>query len=61
MVECPNCKGDMRFDRKVRMYVCRNCGLMLTRNELDQFREEKKERPDYIIDEYLEWWQRRKR
>ncbi len=61
MVECPSCGGDMRFDRKVRMYVCRSCGLMMTRNDLDLLREEKRRKEPGIIDEYLDWWQKRKK
>ena len=61
MPECPGCGGDMRFDRKVRMYVCRSCGLMMTRYELDMEREKRYEPEKEYIDEYIEWWQSRRK
>lgn len=50
----------MRYDRAMKLYICTSCGLMLTRDELElrkeqQHREEKSE-----IEEYYEWWIKRK-
>jgi len=61
MPKCPSCGGEMKFDRKLRMYVCRDCGLMLTRLDLDTIRDKKFEKEPDIVTEYLEWWQSRKR
>jgi len=57
---CPECGGIMRYDRAMKLYICTSCGLMLTRDELElrkeqQHREEKSE-----IEEYYEWWIKRK-
>ncbi len=63
MVRCPSCASEMKFDRKIRMFVCKNCGLSLSRFELDLLRDKKYdeyERAD-IVDEYYEWWQSRKK
>jgi len=61
MPECPNCGGEMKFDRKVRMYVCRNCGLMMTRRDLDLLRDKRFDEEKDLVEEYLEWWSSRKK
>jgi tRNA(Ile2) C34 agmatinyltransferase TiaS len=61
MPKCPQCGGEMKFDRNLRMYVCKQCGLMLTRMELDMLREKAYEKERDVAEEYLEWWQTRKR
>lgn len=63
MVVCPECGGEMKFDRKQYLYVCTNCGLALTRSELEKTREEflkqiygdSKDKENYKK-EYLKWW-----
>ena len=60
---CPECGGDMRWDRESRFYVCKRCGLALSRKELDELKEkamdeiipEEKKRKR-MRREYLEWW-----
>ncbi len=49
----------MIFDRSRYAYVCRTCGLTLTRFELDKYRDRKgsrKEDEDSWKKEYLKWW-----
>jgi len=56
---CPECGGEMIFDRSRYAYVCRTCGLTLTRFELDKYRDRKgsrKEDEDSWKKEYLKWW-----
>ncbi len=64
MPRCPICGSDMRFDRRIRMYVCKNCGLTISRFELDLLRDMEYERRESEMvstaDEYLEWWKSRK-
>ena len=62
MPVCPECGGLMRYDRALKVYICTNCGIMLNRDELElkkaakqKFEEEKSE-----IEEYYEWWIKRK-
>ncbi len=60
---CPNCGGEMKYERRIRLYVCKGCGLSLSRMELDALRDKKFDKYDErdIIDEYYEWWTSRKR
>lgn len=63
MPVCPECGGEMKWERNRFMYVCKTCGLALKREELDRIRDEqrrevltedeerKKRRKDY-----LKWW-----
>ena len=37
---CPECAGNMKYDRNARLLVCQRCGLAVTRNELDKMRAE---------------------
>ena len=63
MIVCPECGGEMKFDRRQNMYVCLECGLAMTRHELYQSREqlmkeiygEERNKNDYKK-EYLKWW-----
>ncbi len=55
---CPECGGEMYFDRRRFMYVCRVCGLSLSRFELDKYKDRRrvrKEEEDWRK-EYLKWW-----
>ncbi len=59
---CPECGGLLTFDVSARKFACKGCGLFLSRDELSEMRDRKrdqeydarnknKERGDY-----LEWW-----
>lgn len=60
MPRCPECGGKMIYRRDAKMYTCTNCGLMLTREELDERRKKaaenlREEKRSKAV-EYLEWW-----
>lgn len=68
-LRCPECAGEMKFNRDTRHYVCMRCGLALTRSELDRAREKQREmyRKEKEKDigkekrkDYLKWWLSRK-
>jgi len=64
MPACPSCGGNMRYDRKVRMFICKGCGLSLSKYELDSIRDQRLEKVEEeveVVDEYLEWWMSRKK
>ena len=57
----------MRYDSRLRRYICKSCGLSLTSQELMELRD--KLRPERYVDEdkrkkkrkeYLDWWFTRK-
>jgi len=62
MPACPECGGELKFDRSRYMYVCRACGLSLTRQEYDRAREaraepiEEADERERLRREYLKWW-----
>jgi Zn-finger nucleic acid-binding protein len=66
-MNCPECAGELKFDRNLRIYVCQRCGATWDREDLDvaheklmdeiyggseQAKEEKNKRRK----EYLDWW-----
>lgn len=65
-MKCPECAGEMRYDRNIHRYVCTRCGLALTTEEREKMitdqrdtlyadrdsDEEKRKRRK----EYLNWW-----
>ncbi len=54
---CPECGGEMYFDRRRFTYVCRNCGLALGRFEIYKYGKRKAEkREEDWRKEYLKWW-----
>ncbi|RLF13249.1 MAG: hypothetical protein DRJ68_01585 [Thermoprotei archaeon] len=59
-VKCPECGGEMKFDRQAYRYICRSCGLTLTREELNAMmsrrREEARDEREASRREYLKWW-----
>ncbi len=48
----------MRYDRRLKLYVCTSCGIMLTREEIEARRNSKwrEEEEKSEIEEYYEWW-----
>lgn len=32
---CPECGGELMYNRDTKLYVCRGCGRMFTRDELE--------------------------
>ncbi|MFQ6085435.1 MAG: hypothetical protein ACE5OY_04125 [Candidatus Bathyarchaeia archaeon] len=62
-IGCPECGGEMLYDRKLRSYACKSCGLVMTRQELQEERrrlisrvESDEERRERERKEYLKWW-----
>lgn len=55
--ECPECKGDMYYEASTKHFICKKCGLYVTREDiyaiLDKKRQDKKKSKEA---EYLEWW-----
>lgn len=60
MPRCPECGGKMIYNRSSKTYICTSCGLVLTREQLDEMREsllrEYEEESRSKAKEYLEWW-----
>jgi hypothetical protein len=66
-MNCPECAGELKFDRNLRTYVCTRCGATWNREDLDVAREklmdeihggfeEDKEGKSKRRKEYLDWW-----
>ncbi|MEM0056910.1 MAG: hypothetical protein QXH96_00280 [Candidatus Geothermarchaeota archaeon] len=52
----------MRFDKKIMHYVCKGCGLTVSRYELDLMRERMvEEKETDVVEEYYRWWINRER
>ncbi|RLF15407.1 MAG: hypothetical protein DRJ97_04050 [Thermoprotei archaeon] len=63
MPVCPECGGELKFDRSRYMYVCRGCGLSLTRSEFERMSSSRRRAASKAEDEreqlrrdYLRWW-----
>jgi len=57
--KCPECGEDFLYDKHSQRYVCKNCGLTMTREEYNAVikrRADKPEERDYQRKEYLKWW-----
>jgi ribosomal protein S27AE len=59
---CPECGGSLFYDSPAKRYVCKGCGLYVTKDELltikdklraggDEYKKRKQQQS-----EYLEWW-----
>lgn len=68
MPYCPECGGEMQYISATKRYVCKSCGLSLTRQELFELRQ--KLRPSFRSEEeqhtqerkeYLKWWLSKKK
>lgn len=66
-MNCPECAGELKYDRNRQAYVCTRCGATWKREELDDAHEklldqiyggfdEKKEEKAKRQKEYLDWW-----
>jgi len=58
---CPECAGEMKYNKALRLYVCTSCGLMLTLDEILEESERRRNREKDFKEEYLEWWLSRKK
>lgn len=60
---CPECGSTMMYDISTKHFVCKKCGLYVTREQLQELRwklrsrsvDEKKKKKK-LEDEYLSWW-----
>jgi len=59
---CVECGGVMFYDSSSRHYICKNCGLYITKDQLQDLKEKLKDEGEKLKkkrrkhDEYLEWW-----
>ncbi len=68
MPYCPECGGEMQYIMSMKQFVCKSCGLTLTKQELIEarirlhpdFKSEKEKRQEFHK-EYLKWWLGKKR
>ena len=68
MPYCPECGGEMQYISGTKRYVCKSCGLSLTRQELFELRrqlrprfESEEEQRRTERKEYLKWWLSKKK
>lgn len=59
---CPECSGELDYEPNTRHFVCKQCGLYVTREQIYDMKdkdmpEQKKSRQD----EYLDWWLSKKK
>ncbi|MHB8567467.1 MAG: hypothetical protein ACYC7D_09500 [Nitrososphaerales archaeon] len=59
---CPECAATLFYDSPSRRYVCKGCGLYVTKDELVNIRDRQRKDLDENRkkknqqSEYLEWW-----
>ncbi|GBC75706.1 hypothetical protein HRbin06_01026 [archaeon HR06] len=63
---CLECGGELFFDPSAKAYVCKSCGLFLTKEQLRDLKEKYKLMKDEDLkkkkhSEYLEWWLSKKK
>lgn len=61
MPRCPECGGEMKYNRDLRLYVCVSCGVMMTLDEIFEEWDKKREEAKDVKEEYLNWWLSRKK
>ncbi|HDI07632.1 MAG TPA: hypothetical protein ENF76_04640 [Candidatus Bathyarchaeota archaeon] len=68
MPYCPECGGEMQYIISTKQYVCKSCGLTLTKQELIELKialrpdfESETERKKKERREYLKWWLSKKK
>ena len=61
---CTECGGELTWDRKLRHYSCRSCGMTFNEAQLSAARDKLHDRDNDSDDdrrrrrhnEYLDWW-----
>lgn len=59
---CPECGGTLFYDSPAKRYICRSCGLYVTKEEISDLRAKIRSEMDgqrrrkREHSEYLEWW-----
>jgi transposase-like protein len=68
MPYCPECGGEMQYISATKRYVCKSCGLSVTRQELMELRQKLRPKLESGEDErkkqrkeYLKWWLSKKK
>ena len=67
---CPECGGALFYDISVKRYLCKSCGLFVTKDEIRNLQD--KDRENRYVDndkrkktrehsEYLDWWLSKKK
>ncbi len=59
---CPECSGELDYEPNTRHFVCKKCGLYVTREQIYDIKD--KDRPEQKKsrqDEYLDWWLSKKK
>lgn len=41
---CPECRGEILYNRDIKMYICTSCGRMYVKEELEELLEKRGER-----------------
>jgi len=54
---CPECGGPLLYEISTKMYVCKKCGLYVSKQQLIELSDKKrlKQKLD-TKKEYLNWW-----
>lgn len=59
---CPECGGTLFYDTPAKRYICKSCGLYVTKEEISDLRakirseQDEQRRRKREHSEYLEWW-----
>jgi len=64
---CPECGGVLFYDIPMKRYLCKSCGLYVTKDEISNLKDKNRSRADNKDakksrdhDEYLDWWLKKK-
>ena len=64
---CPECGGVLFYDIPMKRYLCKSCGLYVTKDEISNLKDKNRSRTDNKDakksrdhDEYLDWWLKKK-
>jgi len=64
---CPECGGVLFYDIPMKRYLCKSCGLYVTKDEISNLKDKNRSRADNNDtkksrdhDEYLDWWLKKK-
>ncbi|MHA1340765.1 MAG: hypothetical protein ACTSRZ_12950 [Promethearchaeota archaeon] len=62
-MNCPECTGELKYLPQSKKYVCKACGIVWTKSELDEYMEERffeeedsEEEKQKYYDEYKKWY-----
>ncbi|MFQ5920980.1 MAG: hypothetical protein ACE5JV_03080 [Nitrososphaerales archaeon] len=54
---CPECGGELHYELNTKHFVCKKCGIYLTREQIDDIKDKQRpEKKKSREDEYLDWW-----